>query len=415
MLRRFAAGLAIIGLVTIGLAQDPTTPPTNLMPTFTGQKAVGPAGAIPSTVPGVKLNPVYAMPALQQPKPAPGWELKPEHGEWFIEIKSYAQVESGLMAEALAKEIRETYKQPVYLYEWGAEARRKRDEEEATARKRMEEEVRPFLEYQAKLKAEAEARGEEFVPTELKVKVPVYYREIPDQYMVVLGGYKDIETARKALDIVRRWPSPKDTRLLDSVEAAVMKDGKKVFMTSYVNPFAEARIVRNMTLPKQQVSMADEFLIRLNEGEPLSIMKSSKKWTLKVKVFNTPVSKAGMEAQSNNVRSGPTAGRGGARPGQWLDATAQQGQMFCTILRNLKDGEGRPHGLPAFVLHHRTGTIVTVGEYDSPDDPALQADLKRIHAMSFHKNENNKGNIGAAMEFDNRIQFEAVHPILIPK
>ena len=144
-------------------------------------------------------------------------------------------------------------------------------------------------------------------------------------------------------------------------------------------------------------------------------MKSSKKWTLKVKTFNTPVSKAGQETQSSSVRSGPTAGKGAVKPGQWLDATAQQAEMFCRALRDMKDLNKRPVGLNAFLLHHRTGTIVTVGEYDSPDDPQLQADLKRIHAMSFHKNENNKGNFGSALEFDKRIQFEAVHPILIPK
>lgn len=413
MLRRYLAGLVFVGSAALAMAQEQSAPPTNLMPTFTGQKAVGPAGAAPNPTSGVRLTPVFTMPALQQPKPTPGWELKPEHGEWFIEIKSYAQVESGLMAEALAKEIRDTYKQPVYLYEWGAEARKKRDEEEATARKRMEEELRPFLEFQAKLKAEAEARGEEFIPAELKAKVPVYYREIPDQYMVVLGGYKDLDTARKALDVVRRWPAPKDTRLLDSVETAVVKDGKNVYMTTYVNPFAEARVVRNMTLPKQQVSLADEFLVKLNQGEPLSIMKSPKKWTLKVKTFNAPVTKAGQEAQSSSVRSGPTAGT--ARPGQWLDATAQQAEMFCKALRNLKDREGRYVGFDAFLLHHRTGTIVTVGQYDSPDDPVMQDDLRRIQAMSFNKLENNRGNPGGALGFDKQVQFEGVYPIMIPK
>ena len=82
---------------------------------------------------------------------------------------------------------------------------------------------------------------------------------------------------------------------------------------------------------------------------------------------------------------------------------------------NLKDGKDRPVGLDAYVLHHRTGSLVTVGQYDSPDDPVMQDDLRRIQAMSFSKNENNKGNLGSAMGMDRQIQFEAVCPILIPK
>src|SRR5262245_24391020 len=96
-MRRIIFGLALAATVNTASAQDPATPPTSLMPAFTGNKAGGPA-ALPGTIapaPGVTLKPVFQMPALQQPKPQSGWELRPEHGEWFIEIKSYAQIESG--------------------------------------------------------------------------------------------------------------------------------------------------------------------------------------------------------------------------------------------------------------------------------------------------------------------------------
>lgn len=413
MLRYVFTATLLAGSMAVGIAQEQTAPPI-LMAPFTGTKPQ------PSPVPGsgrpVTLSPVFEMPKLQQPKPTAGWELKPEHGEWLIEVKSYAQVESGIMAEALAKEVRELHKAPVYLFEWGTETRKKRDEEEALSRKRIADEIRPFVEYQARLKAETEARGEAFEETPLRTKVPVYYREIPDQYMVLVGGYKDIETARKALDTIRRWPIPKDVRLLDRVETSSVRDGKKIFEASYVNPYAEAKIVRNMTLPKQQVSVADDFLIKLNQGEPLSIMKSSKKWTLKVKTFNTPVTKGGQESQGTSTgRSGPSTGMGASKPGQWLDATAQQATKLCEALRGLQDENKRPVGLDAFVLHHRTGSMVTVGQYDTPEDPALQLDMRRLQAMSFLKNENNKGQLGSNLGMDKQVQLEGVYPIVIPK
>ena len=412
MLRYVSSGMILACSVSVGLAQEQTAPPT-LMAPFTGSKPLISTAPVPGLGRPLTLTPLFEMPKMNQPKPAPGGELKPEHGEWVIEVKSYAQVESGLMAEALAKEIRELHKAPVYLFEWGAEARKKRDEEESLTRKRIEEELRPFVDFQEKLRKEAEKNGEVFDETPIRTKVPVYYRELTDQYMVVVGGYKDIESARKALDVIRRWPMPKDSRLLDRVETSGMRDGKQTFEVSFVNPFAEAKIVRNMTWPKQVVQERDEFLVKLNDGEPLSILKSNKKWTLIVKGFNVPTTNAGVDTKQPSNRRGPTAGSG-AKAGQWLDATAQQAAAFCTALRKMTDRDNRPVGFDAFVLHHRTGTLVTVGQYDSPEDPAMQADMRRIQELSFNKNENKNNTPGMLIAAQQKL-FDGATPMLIPK
>ena len=408
--------LGIVGVMgfsctVVALAQQPT----NLMPAFKGGPSPAPVPA-PGGLP-FELKPLYAKPAMQQPKPEPGWELKPEHGEGLIEVKSYAQVESGLMAQALAKEIREKYKAPVYLYEWAAEARLQREKEEAEARKRIEDEMRPFVEYQAKLKAEAEARGEVFDDTPIRVKVPVYYRETPDQYMVVVGGYRDIETARKALAVVKTWPIPSDPRLLDTVERVVVRNGKKEFETVQINPYAEARIVRNLTWPRQQVNQRDEFLLRLNENDELSICRSKSKYTLVVKAFNCPVTKAGADESNTAAPKGPTAGL--AKSGQWLDATAQQAREMATRLRELKDVDGKPIGFHAFVMHHRTGSFVTVGEYTTPDDKQLVAEFDRIWRMSAKKFERHVDKTGkeamGQMIPDKNGLFDVPYLIEIPR
>jgi hypothetical protein len=393
------------------------SPPQNLIPTFGGTKPATPPAAapLPGTVPANPLAPAPVAPKpYQQPRPQPGWELKPEHGEWLIEVKSYAHMEAGLMAEALAQEIKAKHKVPVYLYEWGAEARAKREQEEAAVRARLEAEMKPFLEYKAKLKAEAEARGEKFDDEPVKIQVPKYYRDMPDQYMVVVGGYKDPETARKALEVIRRWPAPTDTRLLDQMEIRTVKDGKAAFETMYVNPFVNANVVRNMTWPKQQLSQFDEFLVKLNEIEPMSIMRSPKKWTLMVKAFNVPVSKAGSDNQQSSTFRGPLSGLGGRKAGEWLDATAGQAVEFCKMLRSLERSKGVPDPMDAHVLHHRTGSLVTVGQYDSPDDPAMMRDVQRIQRMSFAKSEKKGNTPGALIESQLRM-FDGPYPMLIPK
>ena len=408
------AGSALLSAFGIAAGQDPVAPPT-LMKPFTGTK---PPAAVPGSLSPnagrVTLTPLFEMPKMSQPRPAPGMELKPEHGEWVIEIKSYAQVEAGLMAQVLAQEIRETHKAAAYLFEYGAEIRAKRDTEEAEARRRMEEELKPFFKLQAELKAEAEAEGREFIETPLRSKVPVYYKEIPDQYMVVLGGFKDLDAARKGLDAVRRWPMPGDKRLLDSVETSVVRDGKKVFETSSLNPYAEAKVVRNLTWPKQAVAQRDDFLIKLNEGEPYSILKSPKSWTIMVHAFNVPVSKAGAETQSNGAGRGPLAGLGFGRTGRWLDATAQQAKDFCEVLRKLKTADGRDVSFDAHLMHHRTGTIVTVGQYDGPDDPKLLDDLRRVVGMTKNLNENKNNAPGAIIKAQTQM-FGCAYPMPIPK
>src|SRR5262249_14963062 len=70
-----------------------------------------------------------------------------------------------------------------------------------------------------------------------------------------------------------------------------------------------------------------------------------------------------------------TLGFGKNKPGDVLGASAKQAHELARVLR-------LPNfGFTAYVLHTRTSSVVTVGEFDGPDDPALQRVQSRLAAL----------------------------------
>ena len=161
----------------------------------------------------------------------------------MICVKSYTGPESKKYAEALAYEIRQTYKTPAYLYEWGRE---KREQEEARldeVRKRYIQEKAPFLELQEKLKKQAEAEGTPFLETPVTIEVPII--KYDTQWAVLVGGFKDMDNAATNLKTMHTWPAPANKELLDSAfiaENIQSKDGVKFGgkEQAYINPYRTA-------------------------------------------------------------------------------------------------------------------------------------------------------------------------------
>jgi hypothetical protein len=95
-----------------------------------------------------------------------------------------------------------------------------------------------------------------------------------------------------------------------------------------------------------------------------------------------------------------------------LVATAEQAEALAGALRGMKGDKGQPLGLEAFVLHTQTRSLVTVGQFDSPDDPALHATRRLLLGMQAKvtKDETGLQPVGNAPTL-----FDAVAPIPIPK
>ncbi len=380
MRRRWLWGLGLWG--SLGAAvwgQTPGTDPLrglNLPPVVPG----GPTGQGPAAEEPLSPRPTlpretHLRPALPEDHP---WRITPQTGPWFILVKSYSRPPrrdpqdpspTALeLAETLAREIRETHRVQAFLFEYISEERKQQMEAIAQARER----ARLFAEQLDKLRREAQLQGMEFLEPDRKIRVmTVNYN---DQIAVLVGPFQSEEDASKALAIVKKWPAPKGqvrgASLMDwGVVMRPGPDGKPVMENGFLNPYVTAIVVPNPTVrrtPAQPQQGIDPLIVQLNEGRPYNLLRATKPWTLAVKSFHAPVQLI-LPGNAGLVRK-PSSSASGA---DVLQAAAGQAEALAESLRRLTDAQGRPLGLETFVLHTRYGSVVTVGQFDSPYDPEL--------------------------------------------
>ena len=373
-------------------AAPTTTPRGNYVPPVGGlQPATGapipggfqPAGAAPATPP-----PEVEIPSALGPNHP--LAVKPEHGAYFICVKSYSRpnrpdpndpgVSARELAEGLAKEIRETHNVNVLLFEYISEEKKA----EAMARAAAIERARAFSQAIESLRKKSQLKGMEFLEPDNKIYYKTFnYR---DQIAVLIGGFRTEDDAVKALAVIKKWPSPKDVRLLDGGAIARPGDnGKRVIEKTFLNPFPQAMVVPNPAIPREEEANAnpyktDPFLVKLNEGRPYNLLKATRTWTLGVKSFSAPVQVQSADEDSSLMRR-----IGFGKGADILNAGAEQAEALAKSLRDMKGPppENAPLNLEAFVLHTRTGSIVTVGQFDSPNDPALLETRRLLMSLQF--------------------------------
>lgn len=356
------------------------TPQPQPLPQTVPQTQPSPAPASPPTTPS-PIRTVSATTAPATPPTAHPWYVKPEHGAWMICIKSYrddtqAGVSAKAAAEELATEIRQNQKAAAYLFEWGAEERAKENARREAYRDKVRREYAPFLDLREQMKKKADAQGTEFMNTAPTVRVPTV--EYAEQYAVLVGGFKDMETARKALDTVRKWTPPKGKDHL--LDRAVIT-GEKGATGAYINPYTSAMVVPNPAVRRTDPAApppVDPLLAKLNEGEEFSLLKCKKPVTLCVKVFSVPTRTTPKDAEPGSMISKMFA----PKQGNVLDATALQAHELAAALRNPKM---KPRPFEAYVLHARTGSLVCVGGFDGGDDPDLAATGRTIQSITFQE------------------------------
>ncbi len=370
------------------------------LPASSSSSASPPTASLPSSSPtssSASSPPEVEIPSALGPNHP--WALKPEHGAYFICVKSYSRPSkpdpndpgpsARELAEALAGEIRELYRVQAFLFEYISEERKAEAAAVAAARER----ARLFAAQLEKYKQQAQLNGMTFLEDD---RLKVYYKTVNyrDQIAVLVGGFATAEDARKALDKVRTWPPPKNKLLMDG--AAIVrpgKDGKPVLEEGHMNPYLTAHVVPNPLLARSArpgsgpvETGLDPFIVKLNEGRPYNLLQATKGWTLAVKSFSAPVEIVGRNDSSGLMRR-PTGSRGA----DVLQAGAQQAEALAAALRELKGKAGEPLGLEAFVLHTRGASIVTVGQFDGPNDPALIQTRQLLSTIRFNVTEDRSG------------------------
>lgn len=351
--------------------------------------------------------------------------LRPEHGHYFVLVKSYSRparptdTDPGLgareLAEGLAAAVRQVDRTvPVYLYEHVSDEMRASAAAAAAARQR----ANAFLASVEEYRKQSLEKGLEFIEPEMKVRYnTVNYRH---QVGVLVGGYATEDEAVRALAVVKRWPAPADVRLLDG--AAMVRpvdpdkpDGRTTIERTFLNPYPQAMVVPNPLSPRPKAQAAaglDPFVVKLNQDNPYSLLKAKKTWTLGVKSFAAPVTYSSPGDSPGVVSKKTGKGYGG----EALTAGAGQAEKLAEAIRQMtaSEREGyRPLNLEAFVLHTRYASLVTVGQFDSPDDPALIETRRLLQGIAFQTQDKNRMPVAPGSMLS--VFGENILPVPIPK
>lgn len=373
-----------------------------------------PEGAFPPPARSTTLAELELRTALPADHP---WRLQPSTGPWFILVKSYSRpARSGRaedtgpsaleLAEALAREIRETHRVQAWLFEYISEERKQQMEAIAAARER----ARLYAQELEKIRQQAQLNGLEFLEPDRKVRLPAI--QYHDQIGVFIGPFQTQEDASKALAVVKKWPAPRTqvrgTSLMDwGSLVRPGPDGKPVLEQGYLNPYVTAIVAPNPTVRRPMAASGglDPFIVQLNEGRPYNLLQARKGWTLAIKSFSAPVQL--LTPGSDSVVRRPKTSSSAA---DVLQAAAEQAESLARTLRELKYPDGRPMGLEAFVLHTRTASIVTVGQFDGPHDPELLRIQRILNSLKVTEDRHGlKPAVQAPSLFDTMI------PIPIPQ
>jgi hypothetical protein len=284
--------------------------------------------------------------------PPPLYPVTPEAGPWMILAASYGGPNAPELAGQLVLEIRNRHHMPAWIFNYAdAERRRQYQEEQERIRR-------------------------------LTPDVQVRHRTIrvPEQCAVLIGGYPDADTASAVLKKVRNLPLPElklasGLNPYDTMLVATPNEEKKgmELKRAPINPFSTAFVVRNPSLPKQEQpkNQVDPFWKELNAYEDYSLLKNPKAWTLVVKEYlgNTVI-----QPSSGGSSFMKLFGMG-SFSGDGLSAAGQQAHELASFLSKL--------GFKAYVLHTRFSSIVTVGGFDSLEDPELQRVQRQVQTLQF--------------------------------
>ncbi|HLJ93270.1 MAG TPA: hypothetical protein VKU02_08780 [Gemmataceae bacterium] len=266
------------------------------------------------------------------------YAVTPAAGPWMIRVTTYVGPEARHLAHQMVLEIRSRFDLPAYVVNWGDEERRKQQQE-------LEQFRKQFPDYQG----------------------PIRHTRIQEQCAVLIGGYKDLDAAHRALKDVKKLPAPSSEKLMAVLaQAGPPKQGedKSLLEGTFVNPFLDSFVVPNPTVaPEHKAdSKNDPFLKKLNAHESYSLLQCKKKWTLIVAAYQGAHTIQPVAAKNevmtffNNLW--------GSTSGEMLEASGQNAHNLADAMHKL--------GFEAYVLHTRWGSLVTVGGFERADDPHIQ-------------------------------------------
>jgi hypothetical protein len=298
------------------------------------------------------LTVLAACLARQEADPTKDYPVTPEVGSWMICAASYMGDDAPKLAHALVLELRSQYDLPAYVFNRGDAERRQMREESDRKRRQQEEAIRQ--------------QG-----LQPGIPLPVRHVRVQEQCAVLIGGYKDIDAARNALEKIKKLPNPKsveaDELILTSTNpgSPIQKRKANIFVGSFVT--------HNPTVPQEKVERGLDTvaLKQLNADESYSLLKCKQPWTLAVKEFS-----GGVAIQPASAPPTFLEKLLGNKADEHMSAIANQAHELAKVLHKYM-------GFDAYVLHTPTSSIVTVGAYATTDDEKLHQAQKQLRGMQF--------------------------------
>jgi hypothetical protein len=287
--------------------------------------------------------------AKQEADPNKDYQVTPEAGVWMICAASYMGETAPQMAHNLVLELRRDHDLPAYVYNRGAEERR-RLQEELDRKRRQQEDL---------LRQQGIDPGKPLRPSHIRIE---------DQCAVLIGGFKDLDAAHNALEKIKKLDNPKsvpaDRLILANMDL-------KNPQAREANIFRSSFVTRNPTVPQEKVdrSIDPTTLKHLNSSESYSLFKCKQPWTLAVKEFY-----GGMAIQPASAPPTLLEKLLGNKSEEHMSAVGKQAHEVARVLRESL-------GFEAYVLHTPTSSIVTVGAFANPDDPELLQMQKKLKSF----------------------------------
>lgn len=182
---------------------------------------------------------------------------------------------------------------------------------------------------------------------------------------VIAGNYSDSEdnVAQKTLKYIKNFHPE-----------VLTENGVYNKTPGQPGPLSGAFLTINPLLSPQEVAQRkqDPLIAKLNSGIEYSLLKNKGKYSLVVASFyGNSVTKTATSRFQNASTD--------LKISNSLDQAAENAWTLAKALRNAKSygfPAGSPRNIDAYVLHEKYRSIVTVGSFDSADDPRIAAYAK---------------------------------------
>jgi len=190
---------------------------------------------------------------------------------------------------------------------------------------------------------------------------------------VLAGNYpsSNDKVAQETLHYIKKF----EPQFLSDVETAnlaapgsAIKRSKSggIFRTTKdrPEPFSGAFMTTNPLLSEEELAVRrrDPFIIKLNSGSEYSLLTNPKRYTVIIATFQgryyTQVSKESPDDHKFSLDNSP------------LNDAGERAWELCSALRHARS-LGYDREFEAYVYHDRYSSIVTVGSFDSKDDPRI--------------------------------------------